>query len=291
LKSELANSIDALLPPEMAEKAEHVGVEKTRLDATSLMALAVLAGAFVAFGSMFSVVVSAGAEGVLPYGVTRLLAGLVFSLGLILVIVGGAELFTGNNLMVMAYASGKVRANEVLRAWGLVYVGNFLGGVAIALLVYLAAGYEHGGGAVGLAALASAESKASLSALQAVVHGILANVLVCLATWLCFSARTTTDKILAIVPPIAAFVAAGFEHSVANVYLLSFALLTKFGAPGMFWDAIGRTPSAFPHVGMLASLTNLLWVTLGNMMGGMLVGITYWLIYLRTARTGTSKPQ
>ena len=285
LKSELTNSIDALLPAEMAEKAEHVGVDKTRLDTMSLLTLAVLAGAFVAFGSMFSIVVAAGADGVLPYGVVRLLAGLVFSLGLILVIVGGAELFTGNTLMVMACASGKVHVGEVLRAWAVVYIGNLVGAVGIAVLVYLSAGYAHGSGAVGLTALASADAKASLSALQALVHGILANVLVCLAVWLCFSARTTTDKILAIVPPVAAFSAAGFEHSIANMYLLSFALLTKFAAPSVFWEAIVRTPSAFPHLGLLTSLTNLLWVTLGNMIGGMVVGITYWFIYLRKART------
>ena len=290
MKSDLVNSIDALLPVEMAEKAEHIGVDKTRLDTMSLLALAVLAGAFIAFGSMFSIVVSAGADGVLPYGVIRLLAGLVFSLGLILVIVGGAELFTGNTLMVMACASGKVRVGELLRAWGVVYVGNFVGAVGIAVLVYVAAEYSHGAGAVGLAALASADAKVSLSALQALVHGILANVLVCLAVWLCFSARTTTDKILAIVPPVAAFSAADFEHSIANMYLLSFALLTKFAAPAAFWQAIARNPSGFPHLGLLASLTNLLWVTVGNMIGGMLVGITYWFIYLRKARTTPSKP-
>jgi formate/nitrite transporter len=291
LKPEPGNSIDALLPPAMAEKAEHVGVDKTRLDAMSLLALAVLAGAFVAFGSMFSIVVSAGAEGVLPYGVIRLLAGLVFSLGLILVIVGGAELFTGNTLMVMACASGKVHVGEVLRAWGVVYLGNFFGGVGIAALVYLSAGYGHGGGAVGLAALASADGKASLSALQALVHGVLANVLVCLAVWLCFSARTTTDKILAIVPPVAAFSAAGFEHSIANMYVLSFGLLTKWGAGPAFWGSIARVPLEFPHLSLLGSVTNLIWVTVGNMLGGMLVGITYWFIYLRKARTNTLKSQ
>jgi formate transporter len=290
LRSDANNSIEALLPAEMAERAEHVGVEKTRLDATSLTALAVLAGAFVAFGSLFSLVVSAGAEGVVPYGVNRLMGGLVFSLGLILVIVGGAELFTGNNLMVMACASGKVGVGEVLRAWGIVYVGNFVGGVGIALLVFLAAGYGHGGGAVGTTALAAADAKASLSALQALVHGILANILVCLAIWLCYSARTTTDKILAIVPPVSAFVAAGFEHSIANMYVLSFGLLIKWGAPAAFWDAIGRAPSAFAHLSLSASLANLVWVTLGNMIGGMVVGITYWFIYLRKPQISASKP-
>jgi len=275
------NAIDALLPREMAEKAERVGVDKTRLDVTSLIVLAILAGAFIAFGSMFSVVVTAGADGILPYGLTRLLGGVVFSLGLILVIVGGAELFTGNNLMVMACASGKVSAPEVLRAWGVVYVGNFIGGTAMALLLFLAAGYNHGNGSVGAVALASADAKASLSIAQALVHGVLANVLVCLATWLCYSARSTTDKILAIIPPVAAFVAAGFEHSIANMYLLSFALLTKLGAPLEFWTSIAKSRSAFPHLGLVSALTSLAWVTLGNMLGGVLVGITYWFVYLR----------
>ena len=282
-------SIDALLPRQMAEKAERIGVEKTRLDAGSLLALAGLAGAFIAFGSLFSTVVVAGADGMMPYGVTRLLGGLVFSLGLVLVIVGGAELFTGNNLMVMAYASGRVGAGEVLRAWGIVYVGNFIGSIGIALLIFLAAGYNHGGGAVGMALLASADAKASFSAIQAVLHGVLANILVCLATWLCYSARSTTDKILAIIPPVAAFVTAGFEHSIANMYLLSLALMVKFVSAVSFWDAIGQTPAAFPHLTMKAAFANLFWVTVGNMAGGMLVGATYWFIYLRPRAASPSE--
>lgn len=281
------HSIDALLPPEMAERAEQIGVQKARLDTLSLVALAILAGTFIAFGSMFSVVVTAGAEGSLPYGVTRLLGGTVFSLGLILVLVGGAELFTGNNLMVMACASGRIRVSELLRAWVLVYVGNFVGAVGIALLVFLSEGYDHGNGAVGLVALASANGKASLSGLQALIHGVLANILVCLATWLCYSARTTTDKILAIIFPIAAFSAAGFEHSIANMYLLTFGLLTLFGASSAFWDEIGKTPLLFSHLTLSGALFNLLWVTLGNMIGGVMVGVTYWFIYLRKSATSS----
>ncbi len=275
------NAIDALLPLEMAEKAERVGVEKTRYDIVSLLALAILAGAFIAFGSLFALVTTAGAEGFLSYGLVRLLSGMVFSLGLILIIVGGAELFTGNNLMVMACASGRVTAVEMLRAWGIVYVGNFVGSAAIALLVFLAEGYGHGGGAVGAVALASAEAKAAYSGFQALIHGVLANILVCLATWLCFSARSTADRILAIVPPIAAFVAAGFEHSIANMYLFSFALFTKLGAPPDFWAAIGKVTADYPHLTLLATVTNLVWVTIGNMIGGVAVGVTYWFIYLR----------
>ena len=278
-------NIDALLPREMAERAEHVGVEKTRLDPVRLVALAILAGAFIGFGSMFSIVVTAGTENAIPYGLSRLIGGVVFSLGLILVIVGGAELFTGNNLMIMACASGKVKPGELLRAWLVVYIGNFFGAVGLAMLVFLTAGYSHGNGAVGVVALGAAEAKASFSAFQALTHGILANVLVCLATWLCFSARTTTDKILAIVPPIAAFSAAGFEHSIANMYLLSFALLTKLGAPMSFWITIGKVQTAYPHISILPLLSNLLWVTIGNMLGGVVVGITYWFVYLQKRPT------
>lgn len=275
-------TLDALLPREMAKRAEQIGADKTRLDTASLLALAMLAGAFIAFGAMLATIAAAGADGVLPFGVTRILSGVVFSLGLILVVVGGAELFTGNNLMVMAWAGGKVSLGEVLRAWALVYVGNFVGAAATAVLVFLSDLYGHGGGAVGVAALAAAQTKAVLPFVPALVHGILANVLVCLAIWLCYSARTTTDKILAIVPPISAFVAAGFEHSVANMYVLPFGLLVKEWAPSSFWTAIGKNPSAFDDLTWLSIASNLIPVTIGNVIGGgVLVGAVYWFVYLR----------
>ena len=275
------NAIDTLLPQEMARLAERVGVDKTRLEPSRLIVLAILAGVFIGFGSHFSTVVSAGADGMVAYGVLRLVSGVVFSLGLILVIVGGAELFTGNNLMVMAYASGGVRLGELLRAWGLVYLGNLVGAVGLAILVFLAAGYANGGGAVGIAALVSAQSKAALSIPQFLIHGVLANILVCLAVWLCYSARSTTDKVVAIIAPVAAFSASGFEHSVANMYLLSFALLIKLGAPDAFWQTTGQVSSAFGSLSVSSALANLLWVSIGNVAGGALVGITYWFIYLR----------
>jgi formate transporter len=275
-------AIDALLPREMAERAERVGAEKMRLDTASLLTLAVLAGAFIGFGAMFATIAAAETDIALPYGLSRILSGVVFSLGLILVIVGGAELFTGNNLMVMALAGGKVRLAQVLRAWTLVYVGNFVGAVATAVLVFLANDYIHGGGAVGVAALATAQAKASLPFIPALVHGILGNVLVCLAVWLCYSARTTADKILAIVPPISTFVAAGFEHSVANMYLLPFGLLIKDWAPNSFWESIGQSPAAFDNLTWAALVTNLVPVTIGNVIGGgVLVGAVYWFVYLR----------
>ena len=256
----------------MAVKAEAVGVAKATAPALRLFALAVLAGAFIGLGAMFATVVSSGSAGVVPWGIGRLLAGLVFSLGLILVIVGGAELFTGNNLIVMAWASGRVGAGAVLRNWGIVYAGNFVGSVGTALLVFLSGQASFGQGAVGETAVAIARAKCSLGFGQAIVLGILCNTLVCLAVWLCFSARTTTDRILAIVPPITAFVAAGFEHSVANMYFVPLGLMLTGGGDGEL------------STGQFL-LGNLLPVTLGNILGGsVLVGAVYWAVYLRGSR-------
>ena len=276
---------DAPLPPEMAQRAERVGAQKTRVDTWSLLTLAVLAGAFISFGAMLSTIVLVGADGALPYGVSRILSGLVFSLGLILVIIGGAELFTGNTLMVMAWASGQVRTGEVLRAWTLVYCGNLVGAVATALFVFAAEGHLRAGGQVGVAALAIAQNKAALQFFPAMIGGILANVLVCLAVWLCHSGRTTTDKILAIVPPITAFVAAGFEHSVANMYLIPSGLLIKYGASEAFWSTAGVAAEAYPALTVAGFISNLLPVTIGNIIGGsLLVGAVYWFVYLRGRR-------
>jgi formate transporter len=284
--------VDALLPPEMAARAEQLGVKKAGMDAPGLFVLAVLAGAFIAVGALSATTVAAGAAGALPYGVTRLLAGLVFSLGLILVVVGGAELFTGNNLLVMAWASRKVSTGLLLRNWGIVYAGNFVGAVATAALVYLSGHYRFGDGAIGKTALATAQAKVGLGFGEAVALGVLCNALVCLAVWLTYSGRTTTDKVLVIVPPIAAFVAAGFEHSVANMYFLPVALFIKAGAPAPFWSKIGQAPGDYPDLTWGPILfDNLLPVTVGNIFGGaVLVGAVYWFVYLRNAPAPASPP-
>ncbi len=276
-------TLDALIPAEMAAKAEQIGVKKAHMPWDSMFALAVLAGAFISLGAIFSTTIIAGAGDVLPYGVTRLLAGLVFTLGLILVIVGGAELFTGNNLIVMAWANGKVSTGLLLQNWVIVYLGNFVGSLGTALLMYFSGQYMFGKGAVGAAALATANSKSGLDFVQALVLGIMCNTLVCLAVWMTFSARTTTDRILAIIPPITAFVAAGFEHSIANMYFIPIALFIKAGAPENFWTFIGKTAADFPNLTWDKFLiNNLIPVTIGNIIGGaVLVGIVYWAIYLR----------
>jgi formate transporter FocA len=281
------STFDALLPPQMAEKAEDVGVRKANLDAVSLFALAVLAGAFISLGAIFATTVSAGA-GDLPFGIVRLLAGLAFSLGLILVVVGGAELFTGNALIVMAWASRKVGSGLVLRNWAIVYVGNLVGSLATVAVMFVSGQYAFGNGSVGLTALAIGNAKAALEFVPAIALGMMCNALVCLAVWLTFSARTTTDRILAIVPPIAAFVAAGFEHSVANMYFIPEALAIRAWAPDEFWSAIDRLPADYPDLTVDAFLwSNLLPVTIGNIIGGaVMVGIVYWFVYLRGRRAG-----
>jgi len=274
--------IDALLPREIALKAEAIGVQKTRLDFLSLVALAVLAGAFIGLGAMFATTVLAGVDGVLPFGVSRLLSGVVFCLGLILVVVGGAELFTGNNLMVMAWAAGKVSPREMLRAWAIVYVGNFIGAVGTAGIVFLSGQYLSGKGSVAGVALTIATNKVSLSFEHGLFLGILCNVLVCLAVWLAYSARTTADKILAIVFPVSAFVVAGFEHSVGNMYFIPLGLFIKAWAPAVMWTQIGATSANYAALTWAGLVDNLIPVTLGNIIGGGgLVGLVYWFVYLR----------
>ncbi len=277
-----AARLDALLPPEMARQAEKVGARKAALRADTLLALGILAGAFIAMGAIFATTVTAGGAD-LPYGVARLLAGLAFSLGLILVVVAGAELFTGNNLVVMAWASRRVTARRLLWTWVLVYVANFAGAISTAGLMYVTRQYRFGDGAVGDQVLAIAASKTDLGFAQAVALGAFCNALVCLAVWLTYSARTTTDKILAIIPPIAAFVAAGFEHSVANMYFIPMGLFVKEDSS---WLA-GRE-----NVPDLSSLTwpnflvdNLVPVTIGNLIGGtVMVAAVYWFVYLRPSQ-------
>ena len=279
-------TFDAIMPATMALRAEESGVKRASTDPTTLLVLGVLAGAFISFGAIFATTVSAGTSA-LPYGVVRLLTGLVFSVGLILVIIGGAELFTGNNIIVMAWASGKVKTRALLLNWILTFVGNFAGAILTAALMFYTTQYTFGGGAVGLAALSTANAKASLDFIPALTLGIMCNALVCLAVWMCFSARTAVDRILTIVPPIAAFVAAGFEHCIANIYFIPMGLFIRAGAPDSFWTAIGKTAADYPELTWRNFLVgNLVPVTLGNIIGGsIMVTAVYWFVFLRNRKS------
>jgi formate transporter len=296
-------SIDALIPKDMALKAEGVGVAKAGLGVYRMFALGILAGAFIAMGANYAttvwaglgnIVVSAGKDVAFttgfPYGLQRLLGGLVFSTGLILVVVGGAELFTGNCLMPMAWADKKITTGAMLRNWVIVYLGNFVGSVLTAYLIYLGKQHTFGGGSVGLAALNIGVAKSSLGFLQCTVLAIFCNALVCMAVWLCFSARSTTDKILSIIPPISAFVACGFEHCVANMYFIPSAIFIKDLDPTYFATVAAKLKDG----GAILTWGNFLWnnllpATIGNIIGGaLMVGGMYWFIYLRPSWTGKS---
>jgi len=275
--------IDALLPGEMARRAEYIGVRKAEAPALQMFGLSLLAGAFIAFGAVFATTIATGASGILSYGVTKLLVGFVFCLGLVLVIVGGAELFTGNNLIVMAWASKKVSTKDLLRNWGIVYAGNFIGSLVTVGLVFASKQYTSASGGIGSTALSIANAKIGFGFWQALTLGILCNILVCLAVWLTFSARSTVDKIAAIVFPITAFVAAGFEHSVANMYFVPIGLAIKDFDPAFAastgLDLSGLTWSAF-------LVNNLLPVTIGNIIGGsVFVAALYWMIFLRRSES------
>ncbi|MBB3229963.1 formate/nitrite transporter family protein [Halomonas stenophila] len=259
---------DAYQPREIAHRVTRMGVAKARADALTLLVLATLAGAFISLGALFFAVVVTGSE--LGFGITRLLGGLSFCLGLALVVVAGAELFTGNNLLAMAWASGEIRGRELLRNWGLVYLGNVLGCLGTVVLAVWADIAALGGGGLGETLREIALAKVALGPMAAFARGILCNVLVCLAVWLAMGGHSVTDKLLGLLLPISAFVALGFEHSVANWFFLPMGL----------WLAP-------PGLGMAAALLNLSLVTAGNIVGGtLLVAGVYWLAYLRDGQGG-----
>ena len=270
---------DAYAPAEVAKRVREVGVAKAEAPVAATFVLAVLAGAFIALGALFfTITMTTGAASPPPpFGLLRVAAGITFSLGLILVVIGGAELFTGNNLLAMAWASGRVTTTQVLQNWGLVYVGNLVGSAGTALLVWLANIHQLDGGAVGETMVSIARAKVSLDPMSAVARSILCNALVCLAVWLCMAARSVADKILAILFPISAFVACGFEHSVANMYFLPIGLALAAGSPA--------------PLSIAASLTQLTLVTIGNILGGtLLVALVYWTVYLRQDPSTLPKP-
>lgn len=262
---------DCYSPREIAERVETVGVTKANLPFTSMVALGVLAGGFIGLGAMFSTLVLCDAE--LGFAISRVLAGVVFSLGLILVVIAGAELFTGNNLLVMTYVAGRISLGKLLANLAVVYVANFIGAVGLAAVVALSGHDRLGDGAVGRTAVAIASAKVALPVAEAFFRGVLCNVLVCLAVWLAMAGRTVSDKILAIIFPVAAFVGAGFEHSVANMYFIPL---------GAFLGG---------DITVADTLHNLVPVTLGNLFGGAgMVGLVYHTIYRRQGASPIPPP-
>ena len=266
---------DAYAPKEIAAKVETVGVAKAHMATLPLVMLGLLAGAFIGLGGLLFIIVKSDAS--LSFAVSQLLGGFVFCLGLILVVIAGAELFTGNNLLAMAWADGQITTREVLRNWLWVCAANFVGTTGLALLVYLSGHTHMNGGAIGTTVLKIALAKQNLVWHEAFFRGVLCNVLVCMAVWMAMAGRSVMDKVIAIVFPITAFVAAGFEHSIANMYVMQLALIIQYVEPAAAGNALGVAGNALSVAGMLS---NLVPVILGNLVGGsVFVGLVYHLIY------------
>lgn len=264
-------------PAQIAERASDIGFSKSRLGFITTFLLAILAGIYIGFGGIFSTVVATGMSGAWPFGITKLLQGLAFSLGLILVVIGGAELFTGNMLMTIAWLQHRISASSTFQNWVIVYLGNFIGSVFLALLFILGKSYELSNGDLGRVLFYTANTKLNYSFTQALTLGILCNTLVCLAVWLSYSAKNTTDKILSVIFPITAFIAAGFEHSIANMFLIPVTLLIRRIDP-IFTSTIELDLSRFTWSEFL--LNNLLPVTIGNIIGGaVIVGLAYYFSF------------
>ena len=267
----VADSFAAYAPAEVARRVAGAGVAKARMATLPLLMLGLLAGAFIGLGSMLFMIVHA--DPTLGFAARQLVGGLVFSLGLVLVTVAGAELFTGNNLLAMARADGLITTGELLRNWTLVGLANFAGAAAVALLVFASGHTSMSDGAVGRAVLRLALAKQQLPLWEAFLRGVLCNVLVCMAVWMAMAGRSVADKMAAVIFPITAFVAAGFEHSIANMYVLPQAMLVQLATglapmqPALTWGGVA---------------VNLAVVIAGNLVGGsVLVGLTYHLIYRR----------
>ncbi len=271
----LGPNFDVYSPQQIAERVDSLGVAKTQLSLLSMAMLGVLAGAFIGLGALYYTLVISDAS--LSFAVSRVLGGVCFSLGLLLVVVAGAELFTGNNLLAMAWADGKVSSTEVLRNWVVVCLANFVGAAGLALLVYLSGHAGLNGGAVGQTYLKIAAAKSVMPLGELFFRGVLCNVLVCMAVWMVLAGRTVVDKFAAIVLPISAFVAAGFEHSIANMYFFPLALLLK--------DSGIALPAGADAITLWAMFRNLGPVILGNIAGGsVLVALVYYVIYIRPKR-------
>jgi formate/nitrite transporter len=267
-------NLQAYSPAEIEETIEKVGVKKANLPFLASFMLAIVAGGGIGFGALYYTIVASDPS--LSFATARVVGGLAFTLGLTLVLVGGAELFTGNNLIVMAWASGRVSAATMLRNWAIVYLGNLVGSIGLVVLVFSSHHLDMNDGRIGLSVLNTAAGKIRPDMVTLFVKGILCNVLVCAAVWLAYAGRSVTDKIVALLLPISAFVAAGFEHCVANMYFLPLAwLLVQAGHAPATFDASPITIAGIIH--------NLVPVTLGNIVGGAgFVGAVYWAIYRAT---------
>ncbi|MBJ2063924.1 formate transporter FocA [Serratia odorifera] len=279
------NPFDLLLPAATAKVAEDAGVYKATKQPLKTFYLAITAGVFISIAFVFYITATTGTAAV-PFGLAKLVGGICFSLGLMLVVVCGADLFTSTVLTVIAKASGRITWRQLATNWLNVYIGNLIGALFFVALMWCSGEYMTANGLWGLNVLQTADHKLHHTFVEAVSLGILANLMVCLAVWMSYSGRSLMDKMFAMVLPVAMFVASGFEHSIANMFMIPMGIVIKHLATPEFWQTVGATPEQFAHLTVSNFIIdNLIPVTLGNIIGGgLLVGLTYWVIYLRGDR-------
>ncbi|GAA0570118.1 formate transporter FocA [Paractinoplanes ferrugineus] len=277
-----------LSPAQMAQTAEDAAYSKATSKPLKSFLLGLTGGAFIALGFVFYVTSQVGAANLAWWGGAKVVGGLVFATGLVLVVLTGAELFTSSTLTLTARASGRITWAQLVRNWAVVYVANFVGALTIVALVYLGGVWRNANGAWGGVVLHSALTKVQHTYVEAVALGILCNLMVCLAVWAAYSGRTTTDKILAVTMPVALFVSTGFEHSVANMFMIPLGLLIKDNAEAGFWSGAGLGKGDFADLTWSHFLLhNLAPVTLGNIVGGgIMIGIFYWTVFRRYRAAG-----
>ncbi|HID7482647.1 TPA: formate transporter FocA [Morganella morganii] len=272
-----------LSPAAMAHVADDVGVYKATKSPHITYLSAFMAGIFISVGFVFYITATTGTAGIVPFGIAKLIGGLCFSLGLMLVVVCGADLFTSTVLTSVAKATGRITWGQMFANWTRVYFGNLVGALFFVALIWYAGQSMAANGLWGLNILQTADHKLHHTFIEAVCLGILANLMVCLAVWMSYAGRSLTDKLLALVLPIGMFVASGFEHSIANMFMIPMGIVIKNFAPPEFWTMVGSSPEQFPSLTVSDFvINNLIPVTIGNIIGGaILVGLTYWLIHLR----------
>jgi formate transporter len=279
------NKIDELLPHQITEKANNIAYSKATKAFLSAFYLAMTAGMFIGLAFVFYITVTTGADNI-AWGLKCLIGGLAFSMGLLLVVVVGGELFTSSTLTLIAMASKRISMLQMLKNWLIVYFGNFVGASFLVLLIFFAGLYNADHGQWGLTVLHVAQHKLHHTFTEAVALGILCNIMVCLAIWMAFGAKTVTDKMFAVLLPVAMFVSSGFEHCIANMFMIPTGILIQHFAAPEFWVAIGQDQSTFADLSTSNFIFhNLIPVTIGNIIGGgVIVGLMHWMIYLRPAQ-------
>ncbi|MGJ0636639.1 formate transporter FocA [Xenorhabdus bovienii] len=276
------NPFNLFPPAVMAQIADDSGVYKVNKHPAVTYLSAIMAGVFISIAFVFYITATTGTSSI-PYGLAKLTGGICFSLGLMLVVIFGADLFTSTVLTIVSKATGRITWSQMLKNWINVYIGNLIGALFFVILMWQSGQYAVANGSWGLNVLQTADHKMHHTFIEAVCLGILANLMVCLAVWMSYAGRSLIDKLFALILPVAMFVASGFEHSIANMFLIPFGIIIKNFAPTEFWAKVGATPEQFPQLTVSHFITdNLIPVTMGNIIGGaILVGLIYWFMYLR----------